>query len=64
MEPKEKEPTCASCARYDLKRSYCAVEKRQKQRFEYCDLYKVRLADHYVRNIWDEWKDKQRGIKL
>ena len=62
--PKEELPSCASCARYDIKSSWCAVEKRKKLRSEYCSLYKIRLADHYVPNAWEEWKRKAEKNEL
>jgi len=56
---------CKFCARYDLKNSFCRDEKRTKRRDEFCYMFKVRLADHYVPNIWDEWKHKaERDVRL
>jgi len=56
---------CENCARYDLEKSFCRVEKRNMRRGFWCGNYKVRLADHYVPNIWDEWKHKaERNVRL
>ena len=53
------QPRCGSCANYDPAESFCRVEKRKKQRFEYCPNYKIILADSYIPNPWDEWRKKK-----
>ena len=49
---------CRECRNYDMKDSYCRVQKRKMRRSDFCKEFRIELADHYVPNAWDEWKKK------
>ena len=55
---------CFNCARYRMDDSYCPVWKRKMLREQCCGNWKVKLADHYVPNAWDEWKRKAEKEQL
>lgn len=51
--------SCKVCARFNVKTRVCRNDNKRKDPDYCCSDYKIILADHYVRNIWDEWKDRQ-----
>lgn len=50
---------CSSCNHYSLEESYCRKQARKKLRNEWCQDYKIRLADSYAESIWSKWKDQK-----
>ena len=56
--PKENDyPCCGKCSYY-TDTGVCRVDQKRKNRSNYCDKFRIRLADHYVPNMWDDWKQK------
>lgn len=55
---------CRECSNYEMKDSYCRVQKHKMRRDEYCKYFRIKLADHYVPNAWDEWKKKAEREQL
>lgn len=54
---------CRTCKRYDEKNRRCRKDDRAMNPNWSCQEYQMQLADHFVPNIWDEWKKKkERGL--
>lgn len=51
---------CAKCARR-AESGYCNLQGRKVRDEWKCEGFKMRLADHYVINPWDEWKAKKQA---
>lgn len=47
---------CVNCAHYSD--DHCRKLDLRRPRSVDCAYFKIRLADHYVPNMWDEWKAK------
>lgn len=56
--PETAKMQCTYCQRYDNSRIICRKDQRIKPPNFYCGDFKMKLADHYVPNVWDEWKKK------
>ena len=52
------EAKCSDCQRYNAERMMCRKDQRFKPPNFYCGDFKMKLADHYAPNVWDEWKKK------
>lgn len=48
---------CGSCRHY-TESHYCRLDQKRKRAGQVCPEYRIRLADHYVPNVWEEWKHK------
>ncbi|MBQ6503710.1 MAG: hypothetical protein IJI57_07340 [Flexilinea sp.] len=52
------EAKCSDCQRYNAERMMCRNDQTIRSPKSYCGDFKMKLADHYVPNVWDEWKKK------
>ena len=60
--------SCKNCVSFDATNNYCVYQQHKKNPKDSCKAYvnkkdkkekeRFQLADHYVPNIWDEWKRK------
>lgn len=48
---------CRSCFYY-TDAGLCRNDQKKKSPNYVCADYKIRLADHYIPNMWDDWKKK------
>lgn len=55
----EYEVRCGKCARFDEVKGICRNDGKQKRTGEVCADFQIRLADHYVPNMWDAWKNRK-----
>lgn len=55
----EAEYKCGKCKRYDEKRRVCRKYDRTMGPNMGCSEFEMQLADHFVPNIWDEWKNRK-----
>ena len=46
---------CRNCQLY-TENHYCRIDQKRKKVTFTCNKFRIRLADHYVPNMWDEWK--------
>ena len=46
---------CGNCSWFTASH-YCRLDQKRKRETWHCEHYKIRLSDHYVSNVWDEWK--------
>lgn len=59
MAIEEAKRICRKCKRYDEKKRYCRRFDRIKHPDDECEFFEMSLADHYVPNVWDEWKQRK-----
>ena len=55
-------PACGKCANLSSE-NVCRIQGKKVRSNWKCEQFKIRLADHYVRNIWDEWEERMRNEK-
>lgn len=55
---------CRKCKRYDEKNRICRKWNQVKPPDGECPGFEMQLADHFVPNIWDEWKRKKEKGSL
>jgi len=54
---------CRACKRFDEKNHLCRKDDRTVNPNWSCEEFRMKLADHFVPNVWDEWKKKkERGM--
>ena len=59
MEIEEAKKICRQCKRYNEKERKCRKFDQIKHPNSGCEEFEMQLADHFVPNIWDEWKNRK-----
>ena len=59
MAVEEAKKICRMCKRYNNKEMKCRKYDEIKHPNSGCDGFEMQLADHFVANIWDDWKNRK-----
>lgn len=56
--PSQAIPICRDCQRYDASKRFCKKYQWTVPETSGCSDFQMNLADHYVPNDWDKWKEE------
>ena len=60
----EAEALCRDCQRFDERKYFCRKLQISRHPSMNCPEFEMKLADHYVPNIWDQWKKQAEKRSL